>query len=296
MFSCLDTEVHFASTILTKLRELKFLKYSDRKSAFKVLLLWFLHLFPITLQIRHFKMASALQRLKSLIARSLVIQIDGIKWFVEEFSDIIILSGETEKEVWRYLKVKPGDTFIDVGAHKGKYALRIARKVGHNGRVIALEPDPRNYEALLRSIVSNNFRNVIPLKIAAYGKAGKIMLSLCPFNSQLSSVEINWGDKVEVEAYPLDDIINQLRLTRVDYVKIDVEGAECEVLQGLEKTLRSMSPKIVIEVKWENFKKVDEFLKKFGYTGIPIENLQMKYDGYFYYFKKLNESKSVKVV
>ncbi|MEM2293642.1 MAG: hypothetical protein QXX41_10245, partial [Nitrososphaerota archaeon] len=133
MFSCLDTEVHFVSTILTKLRELKFLGYSDRKSAFKVLLLWFLHLFPITLQIRHFKIALALQRLKSLIARSLVIQIDRIKWFVGEFSDIIILSGETEKEVWRYLKVKPGDTFIDVGAHKGKYALRIARKVGHNG-------------------------------------------------------------------------------------------------------------------------------------------------------------------
>ncbi|MEM3942409.1 MAG: FkbM family methyltransferase, partial [Candidatus Bathyarchaeia archaeon] len=88
-------------------------------------------------------------------------------------------------------------------------------------------------------------------------------------------------------AYPLDDIINQLQLTRVDYIKIDVEGAEYEVLQGLEKTLRSMSPKIIIEVKWENFKKVDEFLKKFGYTGIPIENLQMKYDGYFYYFKKL---------
>ncbi|MEM1646613.1 MAG: hypothetical protein QXR17_08415 [Candidatus Bathyarchaeia archaeon] len=62
------------------------------------------------------------------------------------------------------LKVKPRGTFIDIGAPKGKYMLRMAKKIGHNRGVIALEYDPRNYEALLESIMLNDFRNIIPFK------------------------------------------------------------------------------------------------------------------------------------
>jgi len=81
---------------------------------------------------------------------------DGIKYYVCDAESYIILNDNFEKEVWRYLTLRKGDIFIDVGAHVGKYTLPAAKIVGNTGKVIAIEPDPANFEALKKVFTKTN--------------------------------------------------------------------------------------------------------------------------------------------
>jgi len=211
-----------------------------------------------------------------------VVYVDDIKFVVQEFSDVLAVC-KGEEEIKQYLKLKPQGVFVDIGAHKGKYALRIAKLLGSQGKVIAIEPDPQNYECLLKSIKINGFTNIVALNIAAFDKSSYVELSVSPFNSQLSSIKTKWGWKyIKVKAELVDEILNKLGIKCVDMVKIDVEGAEYEVLLGMKKTLLQQHPKIIIEVSWENFSRVTAFLKDLGYTITPIKGLQTTSVGYFY--------------
>lgn len=92
------------------------------------------------------------------------INVDGI-WFKSiDIESIFILSPRYESWMWKYLQLKRGDVFIDVGAHCGKYTLKAARIVGPEGRVISIEPDQDTFYCLRDGIKMNRFRNVLPFK------------------------------------------------------------------------------------------------------------------------------------
>lgn len=75
--------------------------------------------------------------------------------------------------MWNFIQLRKGDVFIDVGAHIGKYTILVAKIVGKEGLVIAIEPNPENYETLLENIKLNNLKNVIAVNIAAWNKKQK---------------------------------------------------------------------------------------------------------------------------
>jgi hypothetical protein len=146
--------------LICSIRKLRFVRYArNLNDAIKIFLIGLLDSIPISL--RH-KVDLIVRILNELITRSpIILEINGIKMIAKEFYDIVILSNETEKEVWKYLVLKPGDVFVDIGAHKGKYTLPAA-KIVKNGKVVAVEPSPENYSLLLTSVKLNNFKNVIP--------------------------------------------------------------------------------------------------------------------------------------
>lgn len=228
--------------------------------------------------------ASAL--LRNILLRNPVLTIDGVKYWLSDarLESLATLLTEYEKYVWRYLKPAIGDVFIDVGAHVGKYTLQVARIVGDEGLVIAIEPHPGNYRALLRGIQLNGFRNVVAFNVAAWDRDCKLKLFIheaAVFHS--TKIDIGLG-YVEVEARTIDQVITELSTKQVDWIKIDVEDAEIEVLKGLKKTLAKYAPQLIIEVQWKNLKEILKLMGNYHYAVKPIageQNPRAKW-GYFY--------------
>jgi FkbM family methyltransferase len=151
-----------------------------------------------------------------------------------------------EDDIIEHFTPKQGDIVVDIGAHIGLYTIISSKRVGTNGKVVAIEADPSNFEMLNRNIKLNQLTNVIPLNYAAYSKETKIKLYLPSGESgftKYNTIVSNWAntdDKfVEVNANTLDRLLqlNQIREQEVNWIKIDVEGAEFEVLKGATNVL-----------------------------------------------------------
>lgn len=141
-------------------------------------------------------------------------------------------------------KLKSGDTFVDVGSHVGYFTVLASKIVGDTGKVYAFEPCSRNFEVLLKNIEANKLSNVVAVNKAVSNVNGTAdfynydprhwaLSSLCPERNkpvQASSLTVMGSNKVET--IRLDDYFNSQKIMPA-MIKIDVEGAEPEVLEGL---------------------------------------------------------------
>lgn len=187
--------------------------------------------------------------------RGTVIEIDGIKYTLLDFESFEIVSSvlaKFESVMSMWLTPRRREVLVDIGAHIGKYTLTAAKVVGNEGMVVAIEPHPVNYQVLQRNIGLNNLENVIALNLAAWNTDCELKLftgDVAGHHSAKVNRRLGW---VKVEARVMDHVLKELRLGRVDWIKIDVEGAECEVLCGLDETISKYKPKIITEVFYEN--------------------------------------------
>ncbi len=151
--------------------------------------------------------------------------------------------------------LQPGDTFIDVGAHFGFYSGLAASLVGAEGRVLAVEAALGTYEVLTRNLAS--FPQAECYHIAVSDKKGKLRFTEFPVAySEYNTLrpqqfaDSQWlaahpGQEVEVRALALDELLGD---QRVDFIKIDVEGAEDACVAGMKRLLqRTYPPLICIE-------------------------------------------------
>jgi FkbM family methyltransferase len=147
---------------------------------------------------------------------------------------------------------KEGDTVIDIGAHIGRYTITSSKQVGKNGKVVAIEADPENFQLLKRNIALNKLTNVMPLNYAVFSERTKIKLYEQSASAKYNSIMLNRAAKtknyVEVNADTLDNILKLNGVNRVNWIKIDVEGAEFEVLKGSTKTLSGENMSLLIEI------------------------------------------------
>lgn len=133
-----------------------------------------------------------------------------------------------------------GDLFVDVGANIGLFSLYASRAVGAKGRVLAVEPDPSNASLLRRNLHRNGCTNVEIFECAATNRSGTTQLFQHSTNrGNLSLVDLNnTGESIEVTTVRLDHLID--RSPRC--VKIDVEGAEGLVMEGMDRVFREDPP------------------------------------------------------
>jgi FkbM family methyltransferase len=134
--------------------------------------------------------------------------------------------------------IKPGMTVVDVGANLGLYSLAIARLVGETGRVYSFEPAPSLYYAAARNIKRNDMRGIVRLENVGLGsKTGTATLDLGAFNSGNNRLVASsqHATAVQVPITRLDDILPGLT---VDWIKIDAQGWEIEILRGMKEALR----------------------------------------------------------
>ncbi|HEY4864654.1 MAG TPA: FkbM family methyltransferase [Candidatus Dormibacteraeota bacterium] len=134
--------------------------------------------------------------------------------------------------------LEPGASFCDVGAHIGLFSLGAARVVGESGEVVALEPDPRNHRRLVRNVKRNGMCNLRALNVAAWSSPGE-------------------------KRARLDALLSR----PPDVVKVDVDGAEIEVLRGAGAILRSgRSTWLVKAYGAQRLRQVAAILSQSGYA------------------------------
>jgi FkbM family methyltransferase len=179
-----------------------------------------------------------------------------------------------EEDIIEHFTPKEGDIVVDIGAHMGRYTIISSKRVGANGKVVAIEAHPGNFEMLKSNIKLNQLTNVIPLNYAAYSKETKINLYLPEVESgytiynTIMSNRARTEDKfVEVSANTLDYLLQLNEITDVNWVKIDVEGAEFEVLKGASNVLsKSKDIALLIEVHGlDNHRPILEFVSSYNF-------------------------------
>jgi FkbM family methyltransferase len=169
----------------------------------------------------------------------------------------ILRTGVWQPEVWRALEpsLHEGSVFLDVGAHIGYFTMKAAPKVGAAGQVLAFEPNPETLKLLYDNVAANGVKNVTVEPVACTDKEETLTFyaaavqntgasSLSKSNAEVSDAP---PKSYMVQGRPIDAVVRQLSLARVDAIKIDVEGAEVLVLRGAVETLKRFHPRLVIE-------------------------------------------------
>jgi FkbM family methyltransferase len=140
-----------------------------------------------------------------------------------------------------------GAVVYDVGANVGIYSLLASLRVGASGMVYAFEPLDRNLKYLHRHISLNNLQNCIILETAVSNREGGLPFSAAAWDPHMA--RLSQDGEMSVPSTTLDACIyGERHLRPPNIIKIDVEGAEFEVLQGAARTLTEFHPRIFLEV------------------------------------------------
>ncbi len=158
-------------------------------------------------------------------------------------TDLGLLAG-AERRIFEAL-IRPGDRVVDVGANLGVFTLLASRSAGPGGEVFALEPEPSLADLLEENVEGARAANVRVLRLAAGAARGRATLACSPVNSGDNRLDPGFAAPgVEVEVAPLDELVGG----EVDFVKIDVQGREADVLAGMRGLLgRSPRARLLLE-------------------------------------------------
>ena len=161
----------------------------------------------------------------------------------------VCLTGRYEPHETALLRhlLRPGNTFLDVGANWGYFTLVAAHLVGPTGRVLSVEADPRACRAVGANVDKNGLRTVQIFNVAASDSAGSLWFQEYEreardsgnFGVAQSTLIVEEGRRLEVTARPLDDVLDEARVDRVHVLKMDIEGGEAKAIVGLTRRLSS---------------------------------------------------------
>ena len=188
-----------------------------------------------------FHIHAHLDRIATYISKSIplpLIAYDDVRLCFGFYTLVVI---EDIEQYHQFVKPRGGWTVIDVGAHVGVYTIEVARIVGGTGTVVAIEPDPDNFEMLKFHVALNRLKNVIPLRLALGSRLGstKLFRYTTPHNviSDILNAQNNSARALKVPIAILDYVCQKLALKDVDLMKLDVEGAEVEVIRVMKRIL-----------------------------------------------------------
>jgi len=189
--------------------------------------------------VRRFRLVKAVDNFVARFIKSDFTLIQGHKMFLDSEDSLrLSLSGVYEPFETETIKdiVKKGDIVMDIGANIGYYTLLLARFVGDKGKVIAFEPDSDNFVLLKKNVEINGYKNVILVQKAVSNKTEKIKLYLHKNDKKQHSIydSSNSRKSIEVESIRADNYIDE----KVDFIKIDIEGAEGEAVLGMDDLLK----------------------------------------------------------
>ena len=186
----------------------------------------------------------------------------------------IYMRGFYEAEVVRHLRsyLRPGMTFFDVGAHFGQYTLVAAGLVGGSGAVHAFEPGPQQHEYLKRNVRLNGLGQVCANFVALGESIGTVGFVVAPLrNLGGSHVAPADGGTLEVPMITLDMYCHDSGVAAVHAMKIDVEGAELQVLRGASETLARRPPSVIF------YECIDRLCRRFGYRAVATHELLLSH-------------------
>jgi FkbM family methyltransferase len=153
---------------------------------------------------------------------------------------------------------EPGDHVLDVGSNIGATVLALCERVGETGSVVGFEPDPDRFKKCTLLLEANGLgTNVVyPFALGASSETGKIRIRN-PSNKGMNQVcsataETSRGTLISIRK--LDDFVENENISRIDLIKIDVEGYEAKVMAGALRTLSKFRPRLFIEIDASNLR------------------------------------------
>lgn len=154
---------------------------------------------------------------------------------------------------WLQHTLRPGDTFVDVGANIGYYSLLASSLVKESGRVVAVEASPDFHRALRANLVLNQVHNVRAVNEAVSDRAEMLHFTLASSTNLGANSIVPYAGRAEshtdVPARALPDILTSTELTTARVIKVDVEGAEGAVLRGLIPSLERLRPDVELAIE-----------------------------------------------
>jgi FkbM family methyltransferase len=174
--------------------------------------------------------------------RSPVAAVDGHKMFLDSRDTLkISIRGIYEPMGTEVVKkcIKQGDAVIDIGANIGYYTLIFARLVGEEGKVYAFEPEPGNFSLLKKNVEINGYKNIILVQKAVSNETGKARLYLSKSNAVDHRIYDTHDGRscIEIGSIRLDDYFSNNN--KINFIKMDIQGAEGKALQGMTQILKS---------------------------------------------------------
>ena len=172
-------------------------------------------------------------------------------------------------------ELKKGMICLDVGSNIGYYTLLESKIVGADGKVIAIEPSPQNFQHLKKNLEIQNAKNVDAYNFAASDKNGEV--NFLVYRESNGSFTIPDGEEtdipgdiIKVTAKTMDSFLEELNINHVDFVRMDVEGYESHIIQGMINIIKKSKPMFQIEVHAsilgkEGTKKFFKEFQKYGY-------------------------------
>jgi FkbM family methyltransferase len=201
---------------------------------------------------------------RNAVIRILSGELRGWRWIAGSSTNGCWL-GTYERPMQRLFRerIRPGATVFDIGANVGFFTLLASKLAGDSGRVVAFEPLPRNLEFLNRHIHLNDVANVHvePLAIAAASGEAHFRVA-----QHASMGGLRDGGDLRVVTASLDDLIASGHVTRPDFIKMDIEGAESDALRGAARLLASGALTIALSTHgWQQHETCCAMLRDAGF-------------------------------
>ncbi|GAB4544486.1 MAG: FkbM family methyltransferase [Pleurocapsa sp.] len=179
--------------------------------------------------------------------------------------------------------LNPGDVFYDIGANVGFFTVIAAKLVGNTGKVYSFEPGEGNAKSVRHNAALNNFTQVKVIEKAVSHTPGEGQLLLAKYSGghALATADAppDLAGKVTVDIVSIDDLIAKQEIAPPNFVKVDVEGAELDVLRGMKETIKTYKPTIIYEVDdgdrsayERKYQELASFLQSFGYKVTSTED------------------------
>ena len=168
---------------------------------------------------------------------------------------------------------------LDIGANIGMFSLLGSRLVGENGKVISFEPSRPTFDALNENLKLNNCSNVITEQLALGDTEGSIFLGDVE-NDAMNFIDKNQTSGESVPLKMLDNYLKENKILKVDFIKIDIEGAEMLCFKGAIDMLKTHRPTIIMECN-------ENWCKRFDYTVFDLLNFLHQFN---YRFENYDEN------
>lgn len=192
----------------------------------------------------------------------------------------IFFTGEYERGTNRVLEqyVKDGDVVIEAGANMGSETLLLSRLTG-NGKVYGFEPNPYTFDRLKTNVSINELANVEVYDLAVGEKNGEISFNIYPKNFCNAGMSSKYMDtpltrKITVNQQTLDSFVESHNINKVDFLKMDIQGAEMDLLAGAATMIARFKPTIFLEALqiYNDIQTMYAELGKYGYTVLNISD------------------------
>lgn len=224
-------------------------------------------------------------------------------FFTSDIGRSLYLNGNFEHETTIFLKkiIKSGDIILDIGANIGQFSVIMSMFSGSSGKIYAIEPYDKNISLIKKNIEINDIVNIYVHKVAIADKNGRMIFRIYDdyaYNSFLLIDRKKLLKEDSVECQTIDAFIEQNKITKLDLIKIDIEGYELPAMKGAENTLNKFRPGIIAEIQPLNLKSIGlgwrdiiDYLAAKDYEAFVItddglknidEELDARYENYYF--------------